>query len=322
MHEAMKLFKSAPAAAGATSIVAAFGRRKDIRSVKALVETVPLRKICNDAFFRAMVVACNKCEAFGYTLSQLDAIDSQSILLDRVTFGGLAHACIRRNDFRFVRRLAEKWNRQQTIADDWIPDYGSRLLRFCCGVRASTEQQDLVGERQHVVHRDFDAALEIFHLISRDSTPTASDYGWLIDACIKERQEEKALFLWDHMREVLQRNLNGKGLPFPGGTLFGFFTRLAVAAPKSGLATKLADFVDIMISTDSDERHGHTRLQIGVHSCSQLLKALISDPDAILGGCARALSLFFKLLASSLLVRCALFSLTGFYRKCSVVPSL
>jgi len=221
----------------------------------------------------------------------------QSILLDRITFGGLAHACIQRNDLRFVRRLAQKWrNCQHTIADNWIPDCGSQLLRFCCGVRPFTEQ-DHAGENQQQQRdiRDLDAALEIFHLICRDSNPTAPDYGWLIDACIKEGHPEKALFLWDHVKKknIMMHHGEEEAAPFPGGSLFSFFTRLAAATPESGLATDLADVVDSVIDAeDEDGGQRHRQLQIHAHSCSQLLKALTHHRDSI----SRALSLFFKLL--------------------------
>jgi len=76
LQEAVKLFKRSPDAAGATSIVAAFGRRKDIQAARALLAEVHFHKICNDAFFRSLVVACNNCRAFDVTLSLLDAVNS------------------------------------------------------------------------------------------------------------------------------------------------------------------------------------------------------------------------------------------------------
>ena len=64
---------------------------------------------------------------------------------------------------------------------------------------------------------------------SADSNPTAPDFGWLIDACIKEGNSEKAL-LWDRVKKKMHHGKEEAALS-SGGSLFGFFT-LAAAIPS------------------------------------------------------------------------------------------
>ncbi len=122
LEEALVTFEKNPTPFGASSLIAAFAKRRKQGKEQGRVDldlafhvfdhlaTSSSSRVHNIAIFRALINACHLCDQPQRALPLLDEMDRQSLPLDNFCFGRLITACGVTGDVVTAKKLMKRMN--------------------------------------------------------------------------------------------------------------------------------------------------------------------------------------------------------------------
>ena len=204
--EALALFYSAPDIAGATSMIATLGDRKNAKDLMTAFHVLERLRAVNQLTptlppYRALLHATMKGHRPADALRVLDMLEISKMRLDdAVCFGMLCNAVAALSDAVTARKLVHKWLRDGEGLSSRDALWQQRASVNSLKLIHALTQGTSTSQREEDNQSDLDVAFELFDFLcveldarKPESPPHPHLLATLVDGCIKNGQPERPL---------------------------------------------------------------------------------------------------------------------------------